>query len=207
MSTSSDDGSWTPQGQDPYGQQDPHGQQDAYGQQDPYGQQAPGAAPGQDPWAQPPAQDANGQSAPSAQDPYGQASPYGQPSPYGQASPYGAPSYGQPSAGQPSPYGAPGDGQAPYGAQGEGQDPYGAPAGQPGGEPQSRVLVGILGIFLGGFGVHRFLMGYTAIGVIQIVVTVLTCGLGAWWGLIEGIMVLAKAQAFERDAHGRPLKD
>jgi TM2 domain-containing membrane protein YozV len=67
--------------------------------------------------------------------------------------------------------------------------------------------VGILGIFLGGFGVHRFLMGYTAIGVIQIVVTFVTCGFGAVWGLIEGIMVLAKAQAFERDAHGRPLKD
>ena len=88
-----------------------------------------------------------------------------------------------------------------------GQAPYGAPAGPAGGQAQSRVLVGVLGIFLGGFGVHRFLMGYTAIGVIQIVVTLVTCGFGAIWGFIEGIMVLAKAQAFERDAHGRPLQD
>ena len=68
-------------------------------------------------------------------------------------------------------------------------------------------MVGLLGIFLGGFGVHRFLLGYTTIGIIQIAVTVFTCGIGAWWGLIEGIMVLAKSPTFERDAHGRPLKD
>ncbi|MGO3314010.1 MAG: TM2 domain-containing protein [Brachybacterium tyrofermentans] len=65
----------------------------------------------------------------------------------------------------------------------------------------------LLGIFLGGFGVHRFLLGYTTIGIVQILVTLITCGFGAWWGIIEGIMVLAKSPTFERDARGRPLTD
>lgn len=116
--------------------------------------------------------------------------------------------YGQPSASDP--YGQP---QQPAG--GGYQQPYGAPAGGPGGAPvpggtpagQNRLVVGLLGIFLGGWGVHRFLMGYTTIGIIQIVVTVFTCGFGAIWGLIEGIMVLAKAGSFTHDAQGRPLTD
>ena len=70
---------------------------------------------------------------------------------------------------------------------------------------------GCLGIFLGAFGVHRFLMGYTTIGIIQVAITVLSCGLLSFisgiWGLVEGIMVLAKSEAFLNDAHGRPLKD
>ena len=41
----------------------------------------------------------------------------------------------------------------------------------------------LLGIFLGGFGVHRFLLGYTTIGIVQILVTLITCGFGAWWGI------------------------
>lgn len=116
-------------------------------------------------------------------------------------------SWNQPSG---DPYGAP---QQPEGSGY--QQPYGAPAGAPGGAPapagvpagQSRLVVGLLGIFLGGWGVHRFLMGYTTIGIIQIVVTLVTCGFGAIWGLIEGIMVLAKAGSFTHDAHGRPLTD
>ncbi len=79
------------------------------------------------------------------------------------------------------------------------------------GEAQSRVLVGVLGIFFGAFGVHRFLMGYTAIGLVQVLVTVLSCfmlsPITTIWGLVEGIMVLAKSPSFERDAHGRPLRD
>jgi len=80
-------------------------------------------------------------------------------------------------------------------------------AGQPGAVPKSRVTAGILGILLGGFGVHRFYLGYTNIGIIQIVVTVLTCGLGSLWGIIEGILILVKNQSFLTDAKGVPLAD
>ena len=72
-------------------------------------------------------------------------------------------------------------------------------------------MVGLLGIFLGAFGVHRFLLGYTTIGIIQVCITVLSCGMLSWvsgiWGLVEGILVLSKSEQFLRDAHGRPLAD
>ncbi len=38
-------------------------------------------------------------------------------------------------------------------------------------ERKSKLAAGLLGIFLGGFGVHRFYLGYTTMGVIQIVVS------------------------------------
>jgi TM2 domain-containing membrane protein YozV len=69
------------------------------------------------------------------------------------------------------------------------------------------MAAGLFGIFLGGFGVHRFYLGYTNIGIIQIIVTVLTCGLGHIWGLVEGIMILTGAEQFRTDAEGRPLRD
>lgn len=73
------------------------------------------------------------------------------------------------------------------------------------GEPKSRMTAGLLGIFLGGFGVHRFYLGYTNIAIIQIVVTILTCGLGALWGVIEGILILVENPSFATDADGVPL--
>ncbi|MCL6423363.1 hypothetical protein Bequi_08185 [Brachybacterium sp. JHP9] len=51
------------------------------------------------------------------------------------------------------------------------------------------------------------MLGYTTIGIIQIVVTIVTCGFGSLWGLVEGIMILARTPAFETDANGRPLSE
>lgn len=65
------------------------------------------------------------------------------------------------------------------------------------------MAAGLLGIFLGGFGVHSFYLGDNKKGVIQIVVTFVTCGLAALWGFIEGIMILAGS--ISTDADGRPL--
>ena len=45
----------------------------------------------------------------------------------------------------------------------------------------------------GGFGVHRFYLGFTKIGVIQIIVTIFTCGIGSLWGFVEGILYLVGA--------------
>lgn len=70
---------------------------------------------------------------------------------------------------------------------------------------KSKLAAGLLGIFLGGLGVHRFYLGYTGIGIIQIVVTLVTCGIGSLWGLIEGILILAGS--INRDAQGMPLRD
>lgn len=70
---------------------------------------------------------------------------------------------------------------------------------------KSRVAAGLLGIFLGQFGVHRFYLGYTSIGVLQILVTIATCGIGGLWGFIEGILILT-GSAIKTDADGRPLR-
>jgi TM2 domain-containing membrane protein YozV len=85
-----------------------------------------------------------------------------------------------------------------------------------GGEPstgtRSKMAAGLLGVFLGGLGIHRFYLGYNGIAVAQLVLTLLglvTCGLtalGAWiWGLIEGIMILTGS--ISKDAQGLALKD
>ncbi len=57
---------------------------------------------------------------------------------------------------------------------------------------EKKVLAGVLGIILGGFGVHKFILGYTKEGIIQIVITLVTCGFGSLVGLIEGIIYLTK---------------
>ena len=68
---------------------------------------------------------------------------------------------------------------------------------------RSKIIAGILGILLGGLGVHRFYLGYIGIGIIQIIVTMITCGVGAIWGFIEGILILC--DVINRDADGAPL--
>lgn len=72
-------------------------------------------------------------------------------------------------------------------------------------EAKSKMAAGLLGIFLGSIGIHNFYLGNTSRGVIQIVVTLVTCGFGGIWGLIEGIMILAGS--ITTDANGVPLKD
>ena len=80
------------------------------------------------------------------------------------------------------------------------------------GDQQNRKLIaGLLGIFLGGLGVHRFYLGYTMIGIIQLVLClagILTCGITSIaayiWGLVEGIMIIAGA-GITKDAKGEPL--
>ena len=127
--------------------------------------------------------------------PFGAAQSYGQP--YGQAQqPYGQQPYAQ------QPFGAP---QQPFGAP---QQPYGnAPYTPPSyAQPvvtKDHVAAGLLAIFLGVFGVHKFYLGYNTSGFIMLAVTILgsifTLGLaaGVMWviALIEGIIYLAKSQS------------
>ena len=59
----------------------------------------------------------------------------------------------------------------------------------------NRVVCGIVGILLGGLGIHRFMMGDATGGIIRIVITFVTCGAGSFIGLIEGIIYLTKSDA------------
>ena len=74
--------------------------------------------------------------------------------------------------------------------------------GQP--EQKSRLVAGLLGIFVGGLGVHNFYLGYNNKAILDIVLS-LFCGIGAIWGLIEGIMILTGSVT--ADANGVPLKE
>ena len=56
-----------------------------------------------------------------------------------------------------------------------------------------RVLSGILGIIFGNLGIHKFVLGYTKEGFLQILITFVTCGIGGLIGLIEGIIYLTKS--------------
>jgi TM2 domain-containing membrane protein YozV len=79
---------------------------------------------------------------------------------------------------------------------------YGA-AGEDEVGDKKKFVAGLLGVLLGTVGAHRFYLGYTGIGIIQIVVTVFTCGMGGFWGIIEGILIFLGK--FDRDAQGRRL--
>jgi TM2 domain-containing membrane protein YozV len=55
-----------------------------------------------------------------------------------------------------------------------------------------KLVAGICGILLGAWGVHKFILGYTTEGIIQIVITLVTCGIGGIVGIEEGIIYLTK---------------
>lgn len=74
----------------------------------------------------------------------------------------------------------------------------------PAGAQKSKLAAALFGIFLGGFGVHNFYLGYIGKGVAQIILSFF-CGIGAIWGFIEGILILAGS--INTDANGVPLKD
>lgn len=70
-----------------------------------------------------------------------------------------------------------------------------------------KIAAGICGILLGGFGVHKFVLGYQNEGIIMLsayliglVIAIITCGIGTIIpvaigivGLVEGIIYLTKS--------------
>jgi TM2 domain-containing membrane protein YozV len=82
--------------------------------------------------------------------------------------------------------------QAPYGIEPTTGLPY---------SDKSRVVAGLLQIFLGTFGAGRFYTGHMGLAVLQLLFSWLTCGI---WPLIDGIMMLTGRVT---DAQGRPLRE
>ncbi|WP_326807867.1 NINE protein [Streptomyces sp. NBC_01186] len=115
--------------------------------------------------------------------------PYGAPA----GGPQGQPAYGYPQQppmpGAPGPYGAT-DPNAPYG-----YDRYGRPFSH-----KSKIVAGVLQLFLGQLGIGRFYTGHIGMGIAQL----LTCG-GFWiWALVDGIIFLVSDE--RTDSDGRILR-
>ncbi|AIY03287.1 hypothetical protein ART_3688 [Arthrobacter sp. PAMC 25486] len=160
------------------------------------------------------------------------------PAGYDQPAPpaYGAPGYQEPAAPQPPSYQQP-EPQSPYpgaqqaypqqnvqqnpyqqqgGQQGYQQQGFQQPYPQPGypmvgGQQKSKVVAGILGILLGGLGIHNFYLGKNKIALTQLLVSVVSFGflypIMGIWGLIEGILILVGHENYRTDSNGVPLKD
>lgn len=64
---------------------------------------------------------------------------------------------------------------------------------QPIPQENKKILAGVLAIVFPGLAVHKFILGYTQEGIIQIIITVVTCGIASIIGLIEGIIYLTKS--------------
>ena len=60
-----------------------------------------------------------------------------------------------------------------------------------------KIIAGILGIVVGAFGIHKFVLGYQKEGLTMLLVSILSCGILAGVmhviGIVEGIMYLTKS--------------
>lgn len=166
----------------------------------------------------------DGRNHPAAQ-PYN-PNPYASQQPAQPAQPfYGQPTYGQPDYTQSAQppyyqqqaqprYEQPSYNQPPIYAQ---QTYYQAAQQQPGyGYAQkSKIVAGLLGLFLGGLGVHNFYLGYTGKAVAQLLLTligwIILIGpiISGIWALIESVLILCSSYGsnWHRDGRGQELQD
>ncbi len=76
-------------------------------------------------------------------------------------------------------------------------------------EGKSKVVAGLLAIFVGAFGVHNFYLGYTGKGIAQLLLTLLSCFVLSFisgiWAFIEGILILTGE--IKKDAYGVDLRE
>lgn len=73
---------------------------------------------------------------------------------------------------------------------------------------KSKIAAALLAFFLGVYGVHNFYLGYTEKAVLQLLLTLLSCGalavVSQVWAIIEGVQILTGS--INTDANGLPLK-
>lgn len=56
-----------------------------------------------------------------------------------------------------------------------------------------KITAGICAILVGWLGVHKFILGYTTEGIIQLVIGIFTCGISSIVSIIEGVIYLTKS--------------
>lgn len=65
--------------------------------------------------------------------------------------------------------------------------------------PKSRLTYILLALFLGGFGIHNFYAGYNRTGLIQLLLTVVSCGI---LSLVSVIWAIVDIVNVTKDANG-----
>ncbi len=70
-------------------------------------------------------------------------------------------------------------------------------------EAKDRVAYVLLAVFLGSIGIHNFFAGYTSRAVAQLLICLLTCGLG---GIVTSIWAIVEAITVTQDANGVRFK-
>ncbi|NBV52822.1 MAG: DUF4339 domain-containing protein [Verrucomicrobia bacterium] len=68
---------------------------------------------------------------------------------------------------------------------------------------KDRVAYVLLAVFLGNLGIHNFYAGYTSRAVTQLLICLLTCGIG---GIATWIWAIIEAVTVEQDANGVRFK-
>lgn len=63
--------------------------------------------------------------------------------------------------------------------------------GPSGFSPKSRYVAGLLGILFPGIGAHNFYLAKPRVALLQILVAILTLGIGSIWGFCEGILIVS----------------
>jgi TM2 domain-containing membrane protein YozV len=74
-------------------------------------------------------------------------------------------------------------------------------------DPKKKTTAGLLAIFLGSLGIHRFYLGFTTLGLVMVLITVLSlfilAPIVAVWGIVDGILIFTGV--IDRDAEGVKL--
>ncbi|MFY8068673.1 MAG: TM2 domain-containing protein [Flavobacterium sp.] len=62
-------------------------------------------------------------------------------------------------------------------------------------QENKKIAAGICALLIGGLGIHKFILGYNKEGIIQIIISVISCGTLSMIPFIEGIIYLTKSDS------------
>jgi TM2 domain-containing membrane protein YozV len=62
-------------------------------------------------------------------------------------------------------------------------------------QDNKKIAAGVCALLIGGIGVHKFILGYNKEGVIQILLSIVSCGILGIIPFIEGIIYLTKSDS------------
>lgn len=78
---------------------------------------------------------------------------------------------------------------------------------------RSKIVAGLLAIFVGSLGIHNFYLGNAKRGTIQLLISVLSFGalsmISGVWGIAEGVLILCSkpGEKWHQDARGVELSE